>query len=55
MKSRRLKFSSASYKIVALFFQRKDTPWYYKIISNTKVDGWFGENNKNCSFMYWPK
>ena len=32
-----------AYLQFSLFFKTKDTPWYYKIISNTKVDGCFGE------------
>ena len=31
--------------LALVFFQTKDTPWYYKIISNTKIDGCFGEKN----------
>ena len=36
------------------FFQAKGTLWNYKIISNTKVDGWFGENSNNTKTKVMP-
>ena len=35
-------------------FSTKDTPWYYKIISNTKIDGCFNEKNNTTKTKRMP-